>query len=78
MTSDGRLRWQCRRGMKELDAMLTGYLEGGLERSERASFQRLLENSDDQLWTWLMGLAAPQDEAMDGLVRKIRLSRPSR
>lgn len=78
MTSDGRLRWQCRRGMKELDAMLTGYLEGGLEGSERASFQRLLENSDDQLWAWLMGLAAPQDEAMDGLVRKIRLSRPSR
>ena len=26
----GRLAWRCRRGMKELDLLLTGYLQGSL------------------------------------------------
>jgi len=25
--NDARLRWQCRRGMRELDLLLTDYLE---------------------------------------------------
>ncbi|MCP4983899.1 MAG: succinate dehydrogenase assembly factor 2, partial [Gammaproteobacteria bacterium] len=27
MTEISRLRWLCRRGMKELDLVMTGYLE---------------------------------------------------
>ena len=40
----GRLRWRCRRGMKELDELLLAYLPRYLEASadERAAFEALL------------------------------------
>lgn len=58
-----RLRWQCRRGMKELDLVLEHYLDtrftSSSERDQHA-FIELLKVEDDQLWRWLMGHEAPQ------------------
>jgi Flavinator of succinate dehydrogenase len=48
----GRLRWRCRRGMRELDEVLTRFLQEGLPaagRAERAAFEELLTLSDPQL-----------------------------
>ncbi|MEM9531124.1 MAG: succinate dehydrogenase assembly factor 2 [Pseudomonadota bacterium] len=61
-SEDRHLRWRCRRGMLELDVMLTRFLEGRypkLPAPEQASFRQLLETEDDQLWDWLSGRAAP-------------------
>ena len=44
-----RLRWQCRRGMKELDQLLTSYLDNGYEsapEADKAAFRALLKLSD--------------------------------
>ena len=35
----GRLRWRCRRGMKELDVLLTRYVEEQLRRRVPAGHQ---------------------------------------
>jgi antitoxin CptB len=53
-----RIRWQCRRGMLELDLLLTDFLETGyptLDPSARQAFCRLLEQSDQTLQRWLLG-----------------------
>ncbi len=53
----GRLRWRCRRGMKELDILLERYLEQGYLRAdwaERSAFARLLAASDPELAAWLI------------------------
>ncbi|MEK7437441.1 MAG: succinate dehydrogenase assembly factor 2 [Pseudomonadota bacterium] len=48
-----RLRWQCRRGLLELDLVLERFLEkhGDQLQGERLnSFQTLLAYTDDELW----------------------------
>jgi antitoxin CptB len=53
-----RLRWRCRRGMKELDVVLTRYLEHdypGAGAVERKAFEDLLELQDPDLYSYLIG-----------------------
>ncbi len=68
-----RLRWQCRRGTKELDFLLNRYLETGYlaaDQRERDLFLELLGMEDDQLIGVLMG--ALDMEGMGELIGKVR------
>ena len=52
MNELARLKWQCRRGTKELDLMLKQYLETGYllaDDEEKALFVELLKLEDDEL-----------------------------
>jgi antitoxin CptB len=53
-----RLKWQCRRGTKELDLLLQRYLETDYllaDEEEKAQFVELLALEDDELLAVLMG-----------------------
>ncbi|MFA5016370.1 MAG: succinate dehydrogenase assembly factor 2 [Methylobacter sp.] len=68
-----RLRWQCRRGTKELDFLLNRYLETGYlvaDQGERDLFVELLGMEDDELFAVLMAEAEVPEE-MQVLVGKI-------
>ena len=70
-----RLRWRCRRGMRELDQLLERWLDRAWRDSptaERALFLQLLDTEDDMLWSWFLGHAHPDDAGLDALVRRIR------
>jgi antitoxin CptB len=70
-----RLRWQCRRGMLELDLLLHRFLAAGypaLDDGGRTDFVRLLGYPDQILQDWLIGGAAPADPALCRLVPLIR------
>jgi antitoxin CptB len=70
-----RLRWKCRRGMRELDQLLARYLERKWRQSpeaERAVFLQLLETEDDRLWHWFMGHESSDDAKIQTLVERIR------
>ena len=70
-----RLRWKCRRGMRELDQMFDRYLNRAWRQSptsEREVFLRLLQIEDDKLWHWFMGHEAASDTELDALVQRIR------
>lgn len=70
-----RLRWKCRRGMRELDQLFARYLDCEWRRSseaERAVFLRLLETEDDRLWHWFMGHEVAGDVEIQTLVERIR------
>ncbi|MDD1623298.1 MAG: succinate dehydrogenase assembly factor 2 [Methylococcaceae bacterium] len=70
-----RLRWQCRRGTKELDLLLQRYLETGYlpaDGEEKALFIKLLELEDDELLGVLMGELGVKMGEMKLLVEKIR------
>ncbi|MGE5026976.1 MAG: succinate dehydrogenase assembly factor 2 [Betaproteobacteria bacterium] len=48
-----RIRWDCRRGMLELDMVLARFLERGFERltpREVEAFRELLGYPDPDLW----------------------------
>jgi len=70
-----RLRWQCRRGMLELDVLLGNFLEGAyvqLTSSEQALFVKLLACSDQDLFMWLTGKEIPTDPEIVWMVEKVR------
>jgi antitoxin CptB len=70
-----RLRWQCRRGMLELDEMLLDYLEGPFLRAsapQQADFRDLLRIEDPQLNQWLILGHAPSDPRWVDIVAVIR------
>ena len=56
--ADGkRLCWRCRRGTRELDLLLSRYLENDYDRArpeERAAFEKLLELPDPELYRLLI------------------------
>lgn len=69
-----RLRWQCRRGMLELDDVLDRFLDLGyadLSPPQRAAFVRLLAEQDQRLSDWVMSRAEAPDPALHDLVRHI-------
>jgi antitoxin CptB len=70
-----KLRWRCRRGMKELDQLLERWLDRGYPEAserERGVFLRLLDSEDDRLWRWFLGYEAPPDDELAALVQRIR------
>jgi len=69
-----RLRWRCRRGMRELDVLMLRYLDHRWSQAdavERAGFERLLETEDDQLWRWMMRREVATNPEMATLVERI-------
>ena len=74
-----RLRWRCRRGMRELDVLLTRWLDqewAAASEAQRGVFLRLLDSEDDKLWRWFLGNETATDAALDTLVRHIRTLPP--
>lgn len=74
MSERARLKWLCRRGMKELDVLLERYLERDYPQAtdaERIAFRELLECQDPVLWDYVMERDYPQDEGMLNVVRKL-------
>ncbi len=69
-----RLRWRCRRGAKELDLLLEGFLSADpeLDTAEMAALERLLECEDAPLQAWLIGGESPRDRELLRIVERIR------
>ena len=68
------LRWQCRRGMLELDGILLPFVEEdlpSLAAGLQHDFVRLLQASDLELFRWLLRGAAPADPALVHLLEVI-------
>jgi antitoxin CptB len=73
-----KLRWRCRRGMKELDLLLRDWLDTRFEaasEAERGGFQALLELPDPQLARYLLGNDTPSDPAIAALVAQLASAR---
>ncbi|HZP65613.1 MAG TPA: succinate dehydrogenase assembly factor 2 [Rudaea sp.] len=75
MSEEARLRWRCRRGMRELDQLLGWYLDaryGSADDAQKAAFSTLLEQQDPDLWIWLSGRDAPPEPRWKRIVDEIR------
>jgi antitoxin CptB len=78
VTSDrarrSRLRWRCRRGVRELDVLLERFVDAGLadaEEAQRSDCERLLEQPDPLLIDWLI-LGVPPPPGLEDIVERIR------
>ena len=69
-----RIRWRCRRGMRELDQLFDRYLArcwATESEPQRVVFLRLLDCEDDKLWRWFMGRERPEDTGLASIVERI-------
>jgi antitoxin CptB len=63
-----------RRGMKEMDLILGGFADahiGDLGDHDLADFEALMDVPDDELFTWFMGRAEPQQKYLSPVFRSI-------
>ena len=70
-----RLRWQCRRGMLELDLLLLPFVEKhylGLSVSDQGLFEELLTYHDQDLFQILIKHKSVEDPPLHRLVEAIR------
>ena len=70
-----RLRWRCRRGMRELDELLLRFLEDEYPRAsldERDAFARILELQDPEIFGYLVGRESPAEASLRHVVARIR------
>ncbi|HET7687330.1 MAG TPA: succinate dehydrogenase assembly factor 2 [Candidatus Macondimonas sp.] len=76
----GRLRWRCRRGMKELDELLLAYLPhySNAPAAERAAFETLLELPDPDLYQLMLATTAASDPSLEPLLERLRRGLPHR
>lgn len=70
-----RLRWLLRRGMKELDVVVSRYHARRYPQAaaaEQAAFLKLLTDIEDpDIWAWVMGRADVPAE-FSGLIHELR------
>ncbi|PQA52344.1 succinate dehydrogenase assembly factor 2 [Amnimonas aquatica] len=72
--SERRLRWQCRRGLKELDVLLEPFMEEhyrDLPEDEQQLFRRLLEQEDVDLLAWFMQYLRPEDPDLERMIHVV-------
>ncbi len=75
-----RLKWQCRRGMRELDVLLSSYLERDYPAtgdSHKTAFRQLLELPDPELMSYLLSGENPAEPDLAYVVDRIRGSASS-
>ncbi len=70
-----QIRWACRRGMLELDQFLMRFFDDcydGLSAAEQNTFVLLLEEADQDLYNWLLGVCQCPDPQLQAFCDRIR------
>ncbi len=70
----GKLRWRCRRGMRELDELLTRYVDEQYptaSAAHQAAFRELLDSHDPLIYAYFLGRQTPTDPVLSGLIEQI-------
>ncbi|MFT5398298.1 MAG: antitoxin CptB [Gammaproteobacteria bacterium] len=75
MSEISRLRWLCRRGMKELDVLMTKYLDDHYENAsaqEQNHFKTLLAMHDPDLFALILRRAPAESMQLEKFTDQIR------
>lgn len=72
--ADGKLRWQCRRGMRELDDLLMTWLDeryDSADATQKQAFEALLALPDPQIAAYLLQKESPESRSLGLIVEQI-------
>jgi len=75
ITNKSRIRWACRRGMRELDISILPFFEyeyDSLSDTDKRVFVNLLASDDPDLFNWLMNHGKPVDPEFQRMVALIQ------
>ena len=74
MSAKSKLKWRCRRGVKELDVVLTRFLETRYDDSSaemHAAFDKLLDLQDPDILKYLLNQEQPEDKDIAGIIEEL-------
>ncbi len=66
-----RLKWRCRRGIREMDIMFVRFLDTHyptLNDQQKLAFERLIDVSDLDILDWLLKRQQPTDPELAELI----------
>jgi len=75
MTELSQMKWRCRRGIKELDIILSKYLEenyNSASQDEQQAFREILYLEDPVLFSFLLATEKPDNPAQITLITKLK------
>jgi len=75
LPNPARVRWQCRRGMLELDLLLLSFFDQAyatLSVEQQEAFVALLVFPDQELYEYLIGKLQPEAPEFQAIVQRIR------
>lgn len=75
MSEMPRLRWLCRRGMKELDLLLKSYLDDSYtdaSTADQQAFKSILDMQDPELYDLILGRTESDDKVIAHLIKTLR------
>ena len=75
LPSQARIRWLCRRGMKELDVLLELFFAAeyaSLSTADQTLFYTLVQLEDPELYGYMMGRNTPDQADLAEMVIRIR------
>ena len=75
MGEQSRLLWRCRRGIKEMDLLFQQYLQQcypGLSETERKQFEALLEETDLDIYDWILDRSQPDNKLYLPLIAQLQ------
>ena len=67
----GRIRWDCRRGIKEADVLLQPFFDKyfvALSEDNKRAFVALLASHDVDLFEWFTGRSLPDSEDLQRII----------
>ena len=70
-----KIKWNCRRGMLELDLILERFFIAYIDKLDQAqltAFEQLLTSPDPSLYAWLMGQDIPIAQELTDIVTFIK------
>ncbi|MBL10640.1 MAG: hypothetical protein CL402_09040 [Acidiferrobacteraceae bacterium] len=73
-TENAKLLWRCRRGARELDALLVPYGVVRLpmmDKDEKQQFENLLQEQDSDLLDWFLGRSTPYNTTLVSTIKNI-------
>ena len=70
-----KLRWRCRRGIKEFDVLFNRFLEDeypSLTTEQQGYFHDLLDEQDPVIMDWLFKRSEPKDEGLKWIIGRLQ------
>lgn len=70
----GKIRWRCRRGVRELDVLLMRFLEHSyktLSNPQKIAFCDLLEVQDPIIMDWIFARSSSDEKDLQDIVEKL-------
>ena len=73
---EAKLKWRCRRGVKEFDVLFGRFVEmeyPNLTNKQKGYFHALLDEQDPVIMDWLFGRSEPENEGLKWVVGKLKV-----